>query len=250
MQSHPGRAPWSEHLDHLQALLGRYVHGGGQVMEALRGLERFTALESEVEHATFLDVVRRAIETLRSENVLQGQPGASARGGVNVLAVSSLVGISFECVWILGATERAFPSPARQDPILLDPERKAIGERAGLRIALRGARGSEEALQFTLACEAAGQRLVVSYARRATGENRPRASISFREVASQLESRRVSAEEAPMLRRTDVERIAGDAIGAPVPGGRYAKEPAVIAGAAEVAVSAAERDRRRSCRRG
>ena len=147
-------------------------------------------------------------------------------------------------MWILGATERAFPPPARQDPILLDPERRTISDRTGLRLAPRGARGSEEALQFTLACEAAAQRLVVSYARRATGENRPRLpSIFFRELASQLEGRRVSAEEAPMLRLADVERIAGDAIGAPVPGGRYAKEPAVVAGAAELAVSAAERDR-------
>jgi RecB family exonuclease len=242
--SHPGRAPWSEHLDHLQALLGRYVNGGGQVIDALRGLERFTALDNEVEHATFLDVVRRAIENLRAEDVLQGQPGAFARRGVNVLAVNSLVGISFECVWILGATERAFPPPARQDPILLDPERQAISERTGLRLAARGARGSEEALQFTLACEAAGERLVVSYARRATGENRPRLpSIFFREIASQLEGRRVSAEEAPILRRADVERIAGDAIGAPVPGGRYAKDPEVVARAAESAVSVTERDR-------
>ena len=46
-----------------------------------------------------------------------------------------------------------------------------------------------------------------------------------------------------MLQRTDVERIAGDAIGAPVPGGRYAQDPAVVARAAESAVSVAERDR-------
>ena len=244
LQSHPGRAPWSEHLDHLQALLGRYVHGGGQVIDALRGLERFTALDNEVEHAAFLDVVRRAIETLRSEDVLQGQPGAFAKRGVNVLAVNSLAGISFQSVWILGATERAFPPPARQDPILLDPERRVISDRTGLRVASRGARGSEEALQFTLACDAAAQRLVVSYARRATGENRPRLpSIFFRELASQLEGRRVSAEEAPVLQRTDVERIAGDAIGAPVPGGRYAQDPVVVARAAESAVSVAERDR-------
>ena len=243
LQSHPGRAPWSEHLDHLQALLGRYIHGGGQVIEALRGLERFTALESEVEHAMFLDVVRRAIATLRSEDVLQGQPGAFAKRGVNVLAVNSLAGISFQCVWILGATERLFPPPLRQDPILLDLEREAVSERAGLRLAPRGARGSEEALQFALACEAADERLVVSYARRATGENRPRLpSIFFRELASQLEGRRVSAEEAPLLGGR-VERIAGEAIGAPVPGGRYAKDSEVVARAADSAVSAAERDR-------
>ena len=70
---------------------------------------------------------------------------------------------------------------------------------------------------FALACEAARERLVVSYARRATGESRPRLpSVFFRELASQLEGERVSAEEAPLLARDDVERIPGDAIGAPI----------------------------------
>ena len=93
-------------------------------------------------------------------------------------------------MWILGATERAFPPPARQDPILLDEERAEISERAGARLAPRADRGSEEELVFALACEAARERLVVSYARRATGESRPRLpSVFFREIASQLEWR-------------------------------------------------------------
>ncbi|MGO9977402.1 MAG: PD-(D/E)XK nuclease family protein [Solirubrobacteraceae bacterium] len=244
LAARPGRAPWAEHLDDLQSLLGRYVAHGDQVIEALRGLERFTALETEVDHKPFLEVVRRAIETLRSEDVLDGQPGAFARRGVNVVAVNSLAGVQFQCVWMLGATERAFPPPARQDPILLDPEREEISRRSGALLAPRGARGSEEELLFALGCEAAQQRLVVSYARRATGENRPRfPSVFFRELASQLEGRRVSAEEAPLLRRADVERIPGDTIGAPIPGGRYASGAAVVSTAAGMAVSAAERDR-------
>jgi RecB family exonuclease len=244
MAAHPGRAPWSEQLDFLEQLLSRYVKGGEEVVEALRGLERFTALEDEVSFDRFLEVVRRAIETLRSEDVLQGDPGAFARRGVNVVAVNSLPGIEFSRVWILGAAERAFPPPARQDPILLDGERALISQRAGVELAPRAARGTEEALQFALACEAARERLVVSYARRATGENRPRLpSVFFRELASQLEGRRVSAEEAPLLRRDDVERIAGDAIGAPTPGGRHAPGPKVVSDAAASAVSIVERDR-------
>ena len=121
---------------------------------------------------------------------------------MNIVAVNSLAGIEFARVWILGATERAFPPPVRQDPILLDDEREddlASGRRRRSRRA--SARGSEEALIFALACEAARERLVVSYARRATGENRPRLpSVFFRELASQLEGERVSADEAPLLR--------------------------------------------------
>ena len=126
-------------------------------------------------------------------------------------------------MWILGATERAFPPPARQDPILLDDGADDDPERTGPGSRREACAGSEEELVFALACEAAREQLVVSYARRATGESRPRLpSVFFRELASQLEGRRVSAEDAPLLAREDVERIPGDAIGAPIPGGRYA----------------------------
>src|SRR5262249_31393609 len=156
-----------------------------------------------------------------------------ARRGVNVVAVNSLPGIEFGRVWILGANERVFPPPVRQDPILLDEERAAISKRAPAPVAPRAARGSEEALQFALASEAARERLVVSYARRATGESRPRLpSIFFREVASQLEGARVSAERAPLLARSDVERIPGDAIAAPIRGGRCVIDRASVGEAA------------------
>ncbi|MGO9960945.1 MAG: PD-(D/E)XK nuclease family protein [Solirubrobacteraceae bacterium] len=239
----PARATWAEHLDYLQTLLARYVDGAEEVVVALRGLERFTALEAEVDFDWFLDVVRRAIGTLRSEDVIDSRPGAFAARGVNIVAVNSLVGIEFARVWILGATERSFPPPVRQDPILLDDEREEISRRAPAPLAPRSARGSEEALVFALACESARERLVVSYARRATGENRPRLpSVFFRELASQLEGERVSADDAPLLARDDVERIPGDAIGAPIPAG-HAHDPHAVRAAAANAVSEPERDR-------
>jgi RecB family exonuclease len=239
----PARATWAEHLDYLQGLLVRYIEGAEDVIVALRGLERFTALEAVVDFDWFVDVVERAIGTLRSEDVIDSRPGAFAARGVNILAVNSLVGIEFARVWILGATERAFPPPVRQDPILLDGERDAITERAAAPLRPRSDRGSEEALIFALACDAARERLVVSYARRATGESRPRLpSVFFRELASQLQGERVSAEDAPLLDRDDVQRIPGDAIGAPIRPG-HAHEPAAVSAAAASAVSEPERDR-------
>ncbi|OAI38493.1 hypothetical protein AYO39_00980 [Actinobacteria bacterium SCGC AG-212-D09] len=239
----PARATWAVHLDYLQGLLARYVEGADEVVVALRGLERFTAIETEVDFDWFLDVVKRAFDTLRSEDVIDSRPGAFAARGVNVVAVNSLAGIEFARVWILGATERSFPPPIRQDPILLDDEREEISKRAPAPLAPRSARGSEEALRFALSCEAARERLVVSYARRATGESRPRLpSVFFRELASQLEGRRVSADEAPLLDRDDVERIPGDAIGAPIRAG-HAHDPEAVSDAAAGAVSEPERDR-------
>ena len=243
LRERPARATWAAHLDYLQGLLARYVEGAEEVVVALRGLERFTALEAEVDFDWFLDVVERAIGTLRSEDVIDSRPGAFAARGVNIVAVNSLAGIEFARVWILGATERVFPPPVRQDPILLDEERERISRRAPASLAPRSARGSEEALIFALACEAARERLVVSYARRATGENRPRLpSVFFRELASQLEGERVSADDAPLLDRIDVERIAGDAIGAPIRPG-HAHDPLAVTAAGSSAVSEPERDR-------
>ena len=212
---------------------------------ALRGLERFTALEAEVDFDWFLDVVRRAIETLRSEDVLDGRPGAFAARGVNVVAVNSLPGIEFARVWILGATERSFPPPARQDPILLDDERADdLPAGAGAAGAARQTAGSEEALVFALACEAARERLVVSYARRATGESRPRLpSVFFRELASQLEGERVSADEAPLLDRARRRADPGRRDRRADPGGRYAKTPTASARRRRAAISEPERDR-------
>ena len=155
-----------------------------------------------------------------------------------------LPGIEFRRLWILGATERSFPPPARQDPILLDEERAEISKRAGTRLAARADRGSEEELVFAFGCEAARERLVVSYARHATGESRPRLpSVFFREIASQLVGERVSAEEAPLLHRPDVLRIGGDAIGVPISGGRYAETAETVSAAAQLAISEADRDR-------
>ena len=243
LHDRPGRATWAAHLDYLQGLLARYVDGAEEVVVALRGLERFTALEAEVDFDWFLDVVERAIGTLRSEDVIDSRPGAFAARGVSIVAVNSLVGIEFARVWILGATERAFPPPLRQDPILLDDERETITQRAPSPLAPRSARGSEEALIFALACEAARERLVVSYARRATGESRPRLpSVFFRELVSQLEGERVSADDAPLLARDDVERIPGDAIGAPI-GAGHSHDPEAVSAAAAGAVSEPERDR-------
>src|SRR5205807_6182160 len=107
LERHPARAPWADHLDYLQQLLARYVVGAQEIVEALRGLERFTALESEVSFDQFVEVVRRAIATLRSEEVLGTRAGAFAHRGVNVLATNSLPGIEFARLWIMGTTERA-----------------------------------------------------------------------------------------------------------------------------------------------
>jgi hypothetical protein len=78
LKAHLDRATWAGHLDYLHELLATYVVGSEEIVEALRGLERFTALEAEMSFDQFLEVVRRAIATLRSEKVLGTRAGAFA----------------------------------------------------------------------------------------------------------------------------------------------------------------------------
>ena len=79
LRAHPGRAPWAAYLSYLRELLAAYVSRSEEIVLALRGLERFTALEAEVDFERFLDVVHRALETLRSEDVLDGRRGGALR---------------------------------------------------------------------------------------------------------------------------------------------------------------------------
>ena len=115
---------------------------------ALRGLERFTALEAEVDFdGSSMSCGGRSGRCAPRTCSTAGR-GRSPRRGVNVVAVNSLRGIEFARVWILGATERAFPPPVRQDPILLDDERETISQRARRRSAAGGARQRGGARRF------------------------------------------------------------------------------------------------------
>ena len=241
----PARATWAEHLDYLQALLARYVEGADEVVVALRGLERFTALEAEVDFDWFLDVVQRAIGTLRSEDVIDSRPGAFAARGRERRG-RQFAGRDRVRARVDPRRDRAgVPAAGAPGP---DPaRRRARGrsrERAGTPLAPARCAGSEEALVFALACEAARERLVVSYARRATGESRPRLpSVFFRELASQLEGERVSAERRAAARRATTSSGSPATRSARRSARAHAHDPRAVSAAAASAVSEPERDR-------
>ena len=227
LRERPARATWAEHLDYLQGLLARYVDG------RRRGRRR-AARPRAVHRARGggrLRLVPRRRRAGDRDAALRGrdrQPARGVRRARREHRRGQLAG--------RGSSSRACGSSARPSGRSRRPcartrscsttSARRSRERAPAPLAPRSARGSEEALIFALACEAARERLVVSYARRATGESRPRLpSVFFRELASQLEGERVSADDAPLLQRDDVERIPGDAIGAPIRPG-HAHDPA------------------------
>jgi ATP-dependent helicase/nuclease subunit B len=85
-------------------------------------------------------------------------------------------GLSFRVVFVPGIADGIFPGPIRPDPILSDPERKALGDVIGDRDAmpLQARRPAEEELLFRLAAGAAQEHLILTYPYMEPVTGRPR----------------------------------------------------------------------------
>ena len=207
IENRPAQAPFGVHLDHLETVLESHVRNVEPVLTALRSLSRLDALTVPLSSSRFLDIVRAAVDGMRSDDVLDRRAGAFGRRGVNVLDASSLRHLRFEAVGLLGLVERSWPSPVRQDPLLLDHERSALSEATGTIVPLRAKGGDPEPLQFAVAVQAASSRLLASYARSDHAGGRAQLPSSFlRALAGAATGATVLAEKfddlpAPLLRR-------------------------------------------------
>ena len=118
-------------------------------------------------------MTRMLAETLAS---LSHPEGRFLRSGVNILSVTAARGLRFPLVIVLGLDEGRFPSHLRQDPLLLDRERRSIG--AG-RLPLKSERGEEEKLLFSMAVRSAERRLVLVTSRLDESSDREQIPSSF-----------------------------------------------------------------------
>jgi ATP-dependent helicase/nuclease subunit B len=202
LRAAPGRGAWSELLAWLRGLLGTYVEGAEDVVGYLDQLALLDALVPEIELARFLEIVRAEVKALKAGDLDEGQQGAFGRRGVGVLDLNQLRGLRFRAVALLGLTERAFPPPPRQDPLLLDDERQRLNRAGGFSLPLRARGADPEPLQFALAVHAARERVFLS-TRRAEEAGGGRAQIPssfFRAAAAALEGRPVQVGEVRGLR--------------------------------------------------
>jgi RecB family exonuclease len=211
---HEATASWSAHLESLRKLVGRYVSKPDAVLDALEGLGRLDTVTSEVSFDRFREIVRGAIETLRSDEVLDTRQGAFGRRGVNVLDANSARHLSFRAVAIVGLAERSFPSPPRPDPLLLDDERAKLNAAGPAPIPLRTRGADPEPLQFALAVSSAHERLLVTYPRKGVGDGRPQLPSSFfRAVAEAAVGKPVPVEQIDSLDRALFVKVLGTQIG-------------------------------------
>jgi hypothetical protein len=159
----PAEATWGEWIAELEAL----------APAALRRPERVLAVLAELRvlgpiGPVALDEVR---EVLADELATAAErPPAARYGRVFVGALEQARGRAFDVAFVPGLAERMFPQKPREDPILLDSARQALG--AGL--TAQGDRAQHERLLLRIAAGAATRRLYLSYSRIEVAEGRPR----------------------------------------------------------------------------
>ena len=186
--------------------------------EHLNAIPTLDAVASPVLFETFASVVGKVLSA-------PAPPTARFGEGVSVLPMISVRGLRFKAVFIPGLVERVFPSIVRQDPLLLDEDRRKINEFFEGKVLLteKMERLDEEKLIFAMAMNAAEDFLQMSYPRYEDGTGRPRMMSSyFRFVVQDDGSAGRGAARYPA--RIDEERI-GRFIGVGVEGSRRPISP-------------------------
>jgi ATP-dependent helicase/DNAse subunit B len=158
----PRHGRWSEFVGPTLAVF-RGLGGKHQgVIDAVSTLVDLDPFESPVGFDTFAELCQRSLEQ-------QAEPaGKFQDGGVFVGDVMAARGLSWPLVFVLGVVEKSFPRIVREDPLLLDAERRQ------LKVPLKLDGQEEERLLFDLAIGAARERLVLSYPRIEPATAKPR----------------------------------------------------------------------------
>jgi ATP-dependent helicase/nuclease subunit B len=223
----PVAATWQAGVGYLSHAIAAYVDAADPVIAQLTALGELDAIAPPGDFRDVLDAVRAAVRSMRADDLDDVRQGAFGLRGVNVLDVNQMRHLRFRAVAIVGLAERSFPPPPRQDPLLLDGERRDLNTRRGWTLPLRARGADVEPLQFAVAVHGAGERLCLTSPRGDEAGGRSRLPSSFfAAAASAIEGRRV--------RVVDVDRALC-----------VARLPAGRVGASDVgsSLTVAERDR-------
>ena len=159
----PDRASWKDWLDKLTQLAKQALEEPDLVIAALGELSPM----ADIEDVTF-DEVRRVLEGRLGKKTVP--PSGRRYGEVFVGTPDLARGRSFAVVFVPGLAERLFPEAPREDPILLDVDRRAISKT----LWTQTDRGQYERLLLRLAVGAARERVHLSYPRVEVTAGRPR----------------------------------------------------------------------------
>ncbi len=200
----PRRAHWGEWLDRLRELATVALREPVPVLAALGELEPMAPV-GPVE----LDEVQLVLAT-RLRDVTDPPPRRHY-GRVFVGTTRAARGMRFDVVFVPGLSENLFPGKILEDPLLLDGQRRALGDGV---LETEVERAAAERLALRLAVGAASRRVCLSYPRVDVEKARPRVPSFYAiEVLRAAEGRLPSLDD---LTR-GAERAAGARLGWPAP---------------------------------
>ena len=189
MVSVPSWQEWARFLEvRLDPILGRSEdwHRFSAVLDELASLEGIGGGGSQ---PISLDKLKTALA--QSIASLSYPAGRFQRSGVNLLSTSAARGLRFPLVIIPGLDEGRFPAKLRQDPLLLDVERRFFEK-----LPLKSKRIYEEKLLFEMAARSAERRLVLVTSRLDEMSDRERIpSQFFLQAASAVQGSRISTRD-------------------------------------------------------
>jgi ATP-dependent helicase/DNAse subunit B len=130
-----------------------------RVESALSSLRELDRLRQPASLAGFIAAAEQTLAGVsRTRGVFQ-------QTGVHLMSLAAARHTRFRTVFVPGLTEGSFPVAGRQDPILLDEERRALSMGGGAVLPLKSTRPQEERFLFRLALEAATEHIVLTMPR-------------------------------------------------------------------------------------
>ena len=166
LNSLPDEGTWGEWLELLQRMATRVLRHPEHVLSVLAELKPL-AIVGPVR----LSEVREALSPRLTQ--LAVEPPKSRYGRVFVGSPEQLRGRSFSLVFVPGLAERIFPQKLREDPLLLDGDRKQLSTTDPPLMTLPE-RASSERLRLRMIAGAAEHQLFFSYPRVEVALARPR----------------------------------------------------------------------------
>ncbi|MGA8731065.1 MAG: PD-(D/E)XK nuclease family protein [Terracidiphilus sp.] len=186
----PDQALWGEWLTLLQSFVTMVLHRPEHVLAALADLHPIAA----VGPVTLTEVRESLSDRLTQLSV---EPPRSRYGRVFIGTCDQFRARSFRMVFVPGLAERIFPQKLREDPILLDGDRRRINANPALKTAAD--RASEERLQLRIVAGAAEETLFFSYPRVEVGLARPRVPSFYA-----LDIRRTTLGSLPIIEEFEI----------------------------------------------
>ncbi len=163
---------WSGAIGFLEDFLCRFFVDGEErkeIINILRPLQSLDDLEKEVD----LISVREQVREVLQENFLSRKK--YQKDGITIIPLQSAQSLRFQVVFIPGLLENKYPAPFRQDPLLLDEERKIMGNK----IFLKRDDLELQAFSFADAVNCAAEKLILSYPRGDSRSNKERSPSPY-----------------------------------------------------------------------